>query len=160
MSNLLTVETHKQDAKDVKQQDSMAKSAKDNRTCIFPPYLQKTNFTTLGILREGFLVSPAVIPSDSVPPSAMVLIEYLIAKHIAYVHAKLAVTNTLANPPNPPTNGAPGICQFFVPMNSCSWLAPTLTAMPKMMNTTTVAIFSEDSQYSTHRLLPGRLLYD
>lgn len=32
-------------------------------------YRQNTNFTTRGILRDGFFVSPAVMPSDSVPPS-------------------------------------------------------------------------------------------
>jgi hypothetical protein len=32
-------------------------------------YRQKTNFTTLGILCDGFSVSPAVIPKLSVPPS-------------------------------------------------------------------------------------------
>lgn len=36
---------------------------------------QNTNFTTLGILREGFRVSPAVIPRLSVPPSATVVTE-------------------------------------------------------------------------------------
>lgn len=32
-------------------------------------YRQKTNLTTLGIFREGFLVSPAVMPKLSVPPT-------------------------------------------------------------------------------------------
>lgn len=33
-------------------------------------YRQKTSFTTRGSVRDGFLVSPAVMPRDSVPPSA------------------------------------------------------------------------------------------
>jgi len=32
-------------------------------------HLQKTSFTTLGIFLDGFLVSPAVIPKLSVPPT-------------------------------------------------------------------------------------------
>ena len=32
-------------------------------------HLQNTNLTTLGIFFDGFLVSPAVIPKLSVPPS-------------------------------------------------------------------------------------------
>jgi len=33
-------------------------------------HLQKTALTTLGMFLDGFLVSPAVMPKLSVPPSA------------------------------------------------------------------------------------------
>jgi hypothetical protein len=65
------------------------------------------------------------------------------------VQAKLAVTNTLANPPKPPTKGAPGICQLLTPINRCSVFSPTFTKMPTMMKRMTVNTFKEESQYST-----------
>lgn len=40
------------------------------RRLIGQSYLQNTNLTILGMFREGFFVSPAVIPKLSVPPTA------------------------------------------------------------------------------------------
>lgn len=64
-----TVETDEQNAQDIKQEDSEGSVRGDERgrcqTCR-----QKTNLTTLGMFLEGFLVSPAVMPRLSVPPTA------------------------------------------------------------------------------------------
>ena len=112
-------------------------------------YLQNTSFTTLGMFLEGFLVSPAVIPRLSVPPTAaMHIVRVSRRKQRYHPQAKLAVTKTLANPPNPPTNGAPAIFQLVRPINLCSVLTPTLTRVPTIMKATTVTTLSEDNQYS------------
>jgi hypothetical protein len=47
----------------------------------------------------GFLVSPAVMAMDSVPP-----------------YANEAVTKTEAKPPIPPTKGASPMYQYFAPI--------------------------------------------
>lgn len=59
---------------------------------------QKTFFTTRGRFFVGFLVSPAVMAMDSVPP-----------------YANDAVTKTEANPPIPPTKGASPMYQLCAP---------------------------------------------
>jgi hypothetical protein len=64
-----TVETDEQNAQDIKQEDSRG-GVKTRRTTRGQSYLQNTNLTTLGMFRDGFLVSPAVIPRLSVPPTA------------------------------------------------------------------------------------------
>jgi hypothetical protein len=61
------------------------------------------------------------------------------------------VTKTLAKPPKPPTNGAPGIRQLLPPMYRCSELTPALTMMPVMTKITMVTTFKEESQYSSDR---------
>jgi hypothetical protein len=60
----------------------------------------------------------------------------------------------LANPPNPPTNGAPGIRQFVKPMTACSGFAPTFTAMPTTMKAMMVRTLREDNQYSLGTVSP------
>lgn len=64
-----TVETDEQDAQDIKQEDSRG-CVKREGMGSESSYRQKTNLTTLGMFREGFLVSPAVMPRLSVPPTA------------------------------------------------------------------------------------------
>ena len=111
-------------------------------------YLQNTNFTTRGMFFVGFFVSPAVTPKLSVPPSEGGEKKASVGLIATHLHAKLAVTKTLAKPPNPPTKGAPSICQYFEPIYSCDWFIPKFTNTPNTINVTTVAILREESQYS------------
>ena len=100
---------------------------------------------------DGFLVSPAVIPKLSVPPSIYAhdqLENRTSRKSFHNSQAKLAVTNTRAKPPKPPTNGASPILQFLPPMYSWEVFPPALTTMPRITNTTIIATFREASQYS------------
>lgn len=56
---------------------------------------QKTNLTTLGMFRDGFVVSPAVMPRLSVPPTRRGMSKGGDEKRRGVdVHAKLAVTKT------------------------------------------------------------------
>jgi len=112
---------------------------------------QKTALTTLGMFLDGFLVSPAVIPKLSVPPSIRAHDQpanRAFMKSFRHPQAKLAVTKTRAKPPKPPTNGASPIHQFLPPMYSWEVFPPTLTTMPRMMKITIIATFREASQYS------------
>jgi hypothetical protein len=110
-------------------------------------YLQKTALTTLGMFLLGFLVSPAVMPRLSVPPSERTSV-FIDQQGRRSSQAKLAVTKTRAKPPKPPTNGAPGILQLANPITACSGFNPTFTAMPTMMKATMVMTLRDESQYS------------
>ena len=71
----------------------------------------------------------------------------------SYSQAKLAVTNTLAKPLIPFTNGAPSIRQFVVPIGVCRRFTPALTKIPTIINATIVTTFSKDKRYSKSKLI-------
>jgi len=64
-----TIKTDYQYREDVKEHDSKRKDEVRQIYTLHEFYLQNTSFTTLGMFLEGFLVSPAVIPRLSVPPT-------------------------------------------------------------------------------------------
>ena len=71
-----TVEPDDYDSEDIEKHDSERLDENLHLPRFYQKnvaHLQKTNFTTLGMFREGFFVSPAVIPRDSVPPSEIAL---------------------------------------------------------------------------------------
>jgi hypothetical protein len=65
-----TIKTDNQYREDVKEHDSKRRDKVRQNYAFHGFYLQNTSFTTLGMFLEGFLVSPAVIPRLSVPPTA------------------------------------------------------------------------------------------
>lgn len=78
-----------------------------------------------------------VIAIDSVPPSVIVVsgdISTYFETHLSFLHAKAAVTKTVAKPPMPPTNGAAPTFQFLPPIYSPERLPPQFTTMPRIMN--------------------------
>ena len=66
----LTIQTNQKNGQNIKNHDSVSSKISFSPSGRnMQPYRQKTNLTTLGIFRDGFLVSPAVIPRLSVPPT-------------------------------------------------------------------------------------------
>lgn len=76
-NTIFTVQTDHRYCKDIKKQYSSksvwgtVQSTARKRRYGTGAYLQNTNLMTLGIFLVGFLVSPAVTPKLSVPPSAL-----------------------------------------------------------------------------------------